>query len=155
MVWAQPLWKTMFFSMVQDTWWRLQCQRYCQWIVKNIKPLTRLRCIDFNGSARSIRVRIIERAGTKIKAVLEKPVPSPSVACGSEKCLPCKGNILWTCKLNSVVYSLTCTACEESSRMASLGPSQQGPSQQGPSQQGRSQQAQPGFQHRPPRDPTP
>ena len=68
------------------------------------------------------RIKFIEKAGTKLKHILQNNDPFPEEICKDEKCLPCKsvtelskGNRAQksNCKKNNIGYRIPCVTCEE------------------------------------------
>ena len=64
-----------------------------------------------DSQGRNTRIRVVERAGPTHLSKLQKTDPSPKAPCPVPSCLPCTSGELGTCRVNSIVYKITCTAC--------------------------------------------
>ena len=63
------------------------------------------------------RVRIVERAGPKLKNLLCNKAPWKKTWCEREECQPCKSSP-GSCRAVNVVYSITCQTCKANGKKA-------------------------------------
>ena len=74
----------------------------------------RLRAEEDNLAAiTGFRVRIVERAGTKILNLLHKSNPWAETACSRENCYPCSTGDESDCFDRSILYFSSCNTCEK------------------------------------------
>ena len=81
-----------------------------------LKKLLQAEEDKINGTKTTCRVRVIERAGPKIKDMLSNNKPWLQVQCGKE-CAPCNTKP-GQCKTASVTYQIVCINCQEKGQKA-------------------------------------
>ena len=72
------------------------------------------------------KIKVIEKAGTQIKNLIQKSAPFKENKCTDTDCFPCQSNNknkITNCRKDGIVYSITCNKCPaeyigESSRNA-------------------------------------
>ena len=82
-------------------------------LVKQLKEAEERSSAD-----RKVRFRFVERAGTSLKAVLQKSDPWAGGKCGSGECFPCRGGKGGDCRRNNVTYQIVCEECERGNVVA-------------------------------------
>ena len=61
-----------------------------------------------------INIKVVEKAGTQIKHILQKSDPFKNNKCEDTECLPCKGDNNdrpTNCRKDGVVYHISCNKC--------------------------------------------
>ena len=66
---------------------------------------------NLNGTKKTCRVKITERAGPTIGALLYNKIPWQKEHCGRPNCAPC-GTKTGKCKTPSITYRTTCETCK-------------------------------------------
>ena len=56
-------------------------------------------------------IKVVERAGTKIKDILQKSYPFDKEKCSMRDCLICTSNGKGNCKKESITYEIKCNKC--------------------------------------------
>ena len=75
------------------------------------------KCQDVVEESR-LKIRVVETAGTTLKAQLQRSNPFLSKQCGRDKCFKCETGGKGNCRKRGVIYVLTCVACEAAGKTA-------------------------------------
>ena len=66
------------------------------------------------------KVRILERLGPNIRALLTNPHPWSGEHCGRQKCFPCSTKT-GKCKQRNITYEIECVECKSAGKRAYTG----------------------------------
>ena len=73
---------------------------------------TKVRELEANtAEGRSIRFKVVERAGQSLRAAFQKSDPWANQQCGDSNCFPCRGSKGGDCRKSNVTYRIKCLDC--------------------------------------------